>query len=55
MKLQRVKASILAVLNSKGISDEIDERLDKAVDLLLEAEWFIDRKIDEEIEDERRV
>lgn len=51
MKLQKVKASILAVLESKGINDEIDEKLDKAIDLLFEAEWLINNKIDEELDD----
>lgn len=55
MRLQKVKMCLLLLLEAKKDSTiEVEGRLDMAIDLLFDVEWYLNKQIDEEIEDEQR-
>jgi hypothetical protein len=55
MRLQKVKMCLLLLLEAKKDSDiDVEGRLDMAIDLLFDVEWYLNKQIDEEIEDEQR-
>jgi hypothetical protein len=46
---------LLLLLEAKKDSDiDVEGRLDMAIDLLFDVEWYLNKQIDEEIEDEQR-